>query len=145
MKRVMFTGPRDLYVSDSFIVAAIDNAGGGGFPECVVVGDASGVDHCVRNWAVRNGYVLNETLFVHRARWKEWGKQAGPRRNAQMVEDVGRGYCVAIREEGRYTRGTGDAVARAQKANLQVSGVRVLALRVSDDVRVAMDVECYER
>lgn len=143
--RIMFTGPRDLYVSDGFIEAALDNTTRGLDDDLViVVGDATGIDWCVRNWAVRHGFWINEDLFVIRANWKEHGKKAGPIRNTEMVAHVGMGACIAIREEGRETKGTSDAVAQAGQGGLKVTGVRVQAIKVKPDVRVGMSVVRYE-
>ena len=50
--------------------------------EEVVVGDATGVDHDIRAWAVFYEFHIR----VFKADWKKHGKSAGPRRNADMAK-----------------------------------------------------------
>lgn len=48
----------------------------------VVSGNSGNVDHASEDFARRHSYKL--TLFP--AKWKKYGRSAGPRRNAQMAE-----------------------------------------------------------
>lgn len=49
--------------------------------DCIVTGDADGVDRAARKWARLRGV----DLLVGRAHWKTLGKRAGPRRNRAML------------------------------------------------------------
>lgn len=139
----MFTGSRDLYISRSVIIAALDNSGSMKRPAQIIVGDALGVDWCVRNWAVHNGYELGKDLLVYRADWGKYGGRAGPLRNQEMAEQASGGRCIFFIEDNVWTPGTSDAMVRADDQGCTVTGVFTEVIKVKPDVKVAVDISGY--
>lgn len=87
----------------------------------VLVGDALGVDECVRN------VFHDKNLKVFYADWGTHGHAAGPIRNQQMVDrlremrDSGVLYCEVVAVPGPTSKGTWDCVRRAVAAGFQVT------------------------
>jgi hypothetical protein len=84
----------------------------------IVVGDATGVDLLVTNWATGIG----KPVWRFRADWQKYGKAAGPRRNAEMLEQAD--ALVAIWDG--ESRGTLDCINQAQKKGIPVEIFHVL-------------------
>ena len=80
----------------------------------VVVGDANGADSIVREWL--NSRLLPYTRYD--ADWSQYGKSAGPRRNAQMVLDGQPDYAVAFWDN--KSRGTANCIALCRDAGVPV-------------------------
>lgn len=77
----------------------------------IVHGDAPGADRTAAKIAQSWGM----TVEPHPAKWHLYGKQAGPKRNAQMV---GKGADLLIAFPGGT--GTADCVRRAEEAGIPV-------------------------
>jgi hypothetical protein len=118
MKVLIVTGGRD-YRDRDRVMAELQHEQ----PDMVVQGGANGADGWAREWAGIHTCVL----MTFPAKWGEWGKGAGPRRNAAMVEFVvgldGWGYeCSVLAFPGG--RGTADCVTRARDVGLPVREVQ---------------------
>lgn len=81
----------------------------------VIEGQAPGADLMSREWAE------SRVLPVHPfpADWNRYGKAAGPKRNQQML-DFGPDLVVAFHQDLEHSRGTGDMVRRALRAEVTV-------------------------
>jgi hypothetical protein len=78
-----------------------------------------GADYFAGLWAERNFY--RQVIFE--PDWKKHGKAAGPIRNREMVEHVGRGgYCVSFWDG--TSQGTRDCITQAKKGGLRVKVIR---------------------
>lgn len=116
MTRVLITGCRDwfpLELVDAIVVRLVARYG----DDLVVVhGDCStGIDLAFRMVCNLRG-VQDEP---HPAAWGLYGKAAGPRRNAEMV-DLGAAFCISMHRNLRASAGTGDCVRKAIKAGIPV-------------------------
>lgn len=85
----------------------------------VVSGGAKGVDRLGEQWAARNGLALR----VFPVKWSDFGKAAGPRRNAEMAEY---GTALVAVWDGE-SPGTADMIRRAQAKGMPVHVHRVKA------------------
>jgi len=79
----------------------------------IVHGDASGVDLSFDE-ACRRENIPTEP---HPAHWRELGRAAGPRRNAEMIS-TGIDFCIAVHRSLSRSRGTQDCVSRCLEANI---------------------------
>jgi len=86
--------------------------------EVLFEGGCKGTDAIAREWAIKKG-VHVETV---RARWKEFGVSAGPRRNQEMLE-IAEPIAVVVFPGGK---GTDDCERRARKMGLRVVVVTFL-------------------
>lgn len=80
--------------------------------DVLIEGDAPGADRIAGAWARRHD--IENLKF--RAKWKTFGRAAGPIRNQQMLEE-GRPELVVAFPGGR---GTADMVERAEGAGIEV-------------------------
>lgn len=81
-------------------------------PMILVHGAAPGVDtQAAAIWETE----LHQVTEAHPAKWKEYGRKAGPLRNQEMV-DSGINLCLAFLDETSI--GTLDCTNRAEKANI---------------------------
>lgn len=78
----------------------------------MITGDASGVDRKVANFADE----YNIELEVFEANWDKYGKQAGPIRNQEIVDEAD--YVLAFWDG--ESRGTKDTIDKAVKAGIPV-------------------------
>lgn len=87
----------------------------------VLVGDALGLDECVRT------VFHDKDLQVFYADWGPHGHMGGPIRNQQMVDYLkaaqlrGVPYCEVVAVPGPKSKGTWDCVRRAVRAGFQVT------------------------
>lgn len=81
----------------------------------VIQGGATGADKLARDWCVNRG--VDYLNFA--ADWKQYGRAAGPLRNARMIAE-GRPDLVLAFPGGR---GTADMVAKARAAGIPVRQV----------------------
>ena len=79
-------------------------------------GGARGVDAIAREWAITKSGV---EMYVCKAEWDKYGKTAGPRRNARMMEW---NPDLVIAFAGG--RGTADMVRRAKAAGVIVKEIQ---------------------
>lgn len=84
-------------------------------PECLIAGDASGVDDFAVEWAFVNGIAAAKWY----ACWDKFGKAAGPIRNAAMLK-FGKPDLVLAFPGGA---GTADMVKKARTAGVEVREV----------------------
>jgi hypothetical protein len=82
----------------------------------------TGADAIAEAWAQRmkaRGYAVDSER--HPANWDEYGKAAGPIRNAEMVDDP-RGYEIwlAFYQHGAINKGTSDCADRARAHGYEV-------------------------
>lgn len=118
--RILVTGSRTLRESDYDAVrAAIAKAAVDLGPGVVVVhGNALGADRL----ADRAARALGLKTEPHPARWRTEGRAAGPFRNQRMV-DLGADVMLAF--PLGESRGTRDAMARAEAAGIPVRVIEV--------------------
>ena len=79
--RLGIVGPRDLYVSIELIHEAISRLDIN--PDCIVTGDATGIDACAVRYAKSHGLPYDDK----KADWNKHGKSAGPIRNREVVKE----------------------------------------------------------
>ena len=79
--RVIVCGGRD-YQSPAHVFRALDNFHAQTPIAELMQGGANGVDQFAKEWAAHN----HIKRFVCRADWEKYGKAAGPKRNARMLE-----------------------------------------------------------
>lgn len=93
------------------------------WPEEVHQGGATGADRIAAEWAMANG-VPYET---HRAHWDRYGREAGPVRNAEMLQNANPDLVVGFSHaltSGEPTPGTKDMLTRANNANTPTWWIR---------------------
>ncbi len=118
--RVLVTGSRD-WVDQTTIWGALDDALREHHDVTVVHGACpSGADAIARDWT-RHAYRASELGVMreeeHPADWRQFGKQAGFRRNAEMVA-LGADLCLAFIKNG--SRGATHTADLAEKAGITV-------------------------
>lgn len=85
--------------------------------EMVIEGEAPGADTLAREWAEANGIQVEP----YPADWTRYGRDAGPIRNKQMLEQGRPTYAVAFYDRPRAeSRGTADMVRRLERAGIEV-------------------------
>lgn len=112
--RVLVCGPRDwsddlwLYdVLDCLILPKIT---------LLISGCADGVDAISCEWANSRGV----PVLPFPARWRKYGKSAGPVRNGKMLEEGKPDLVLAIRYPGEaVTAGTSNMVKQAEKVGVR--------------------------
>jgi hypothetical protein len=102
------TGGRDHHPDDGTLDAALTWA------TLVHVGDATGLDECVRRWCERR----RVPFTVHRADWIAHGKAAGPIRNRAMLTAAAADGATLVAFPGG--RGTADCVRQARAMGVPV-------------------------
>lgn len=112
MSKVLICGSRnynDMWAMGHFIY---------GLPEgtIIVEGGARGADTLAREYAERRGLEVRE----YPARWAEFGRRAGPLRNAEMLKKEHPDKVVAFTKDFGASRGTQDMVKRARQAGILV-------------------------
>ena len=78
----------------------------------IISGEARGADTLAKQWAIGCGC----PYLGFPANWKVFGRDAGPTRNQQMLDEGKPDWVIAF----KGGRGTADMVARAEKAGLPV-------------------------
>ena len=117
-KRILVTGSRD-WTNETAVWNALDNADWEAWQETpgditLVHGACpSGADAIADHWA-KVHCVFTER---HPAEWQKYGKRAGFRRNAEMVE-LGADLCLAFIRDG--SRGATHTADLAEKAGIPV-------------------------
>lgn len=110
-QRVLFCGSRD-WTNERRIGFALDMLR----PRVVIEGEARGADLLARKQAELRGI----EVLPFPAKWKEYGKAAGPIRNKQMLDEGKPDLVVAFHASLGESKGTADMVARARKAGIPV-------------------------
>lgn len=109
-KTVIISGSRT--ITDYKVVEnAIKMSPWYGSIDTVFVGDAKGIDALVVQWCKENGI----TYRIFKAKWKTYGKGAGPIRNEEMIM-MGGEALIAIWDG--ESRGTADMIRRAKTHQL---------------------------
>lgn len=85
----------------------------------LIFGEAKGTDRMAKRWAINNGLSWKQ----YTAKWKEYGKAAGPIRNKWMVASKP-DLCIFF-WDGK-TPGTGDCLKQATAAGLKCIVVDIL-------------------
>jgi len=80
----------------------------------IVTGDAKGADTLAAKYANENKIELE----VFYAKWKTYGKSAGPRRNAKIVAKAD--MIIAFRVAREPNKGTNDTINKANEKNKDV-------------------------
>jgi hypothetical protein len=110
----MITGSRDWFnekaIREALEELDLDN---GGFHTLVSGGCPTGADFIAEEWAHALGWQVER----HLANWAEFGKAAGPRRNAEMVKS---GVDICLAAPLPQSRGTVDCMDRARDAGIVV-------------------------
>ena len=113
--RILVTGSRT-WTDKAAVAQALRDAwfvAGRPYGVVVVHGGARGADYIADVYAKRLGFVTEP----HNAKWKEFGRAAGPLRNKEMVA-MGADVCLAfIKNESAGATGCADL---AQKAGIPV-------------------------
>ena len=78
----------------------------------IIHGGASGADRLAGAWANQNGVNVVE----YKARWKQFGKGAGPIRNRQMLDEGKPDLVVAFKGD----RGTANMIKQADDRGVKV-------------------------
>lgn len=104
-ERVLVCGGRD-YDQQETLFRVLDELR----PDHVILGGASGADLLAKEWA----RLRNRGCSVYRARWKQEGRSAGPRRNERMLKQ-GRPTLVVAFPGGS---GTSDMVRRSVRCGV---------------------------
>lgn len=114
--KLIVAGPRDLYPDHEIISGACDRLAHdlGLLPTQIITGGASGVDACVRHYALRHGIPTCE----FEANWSKYGRGAGPLRNARMAEEAD--ALLVIKRIGKGTPGTNNMIQEAEKRGIPV-------------------------
>lgn len=84
-------------------------------PSLIINGAANGADWLSTEWATERGVPVEE----YRAKWLQYGKRAGPRRNAEMLRYGKPDVVMAFRGGG----GTANMKMQARKARVEVREV----------------------
>lgn len=108
MRRVLITGSRD-WTDELAIIDAITNIAIPPSAWTLVHGDSRGADRIGASFAAG----LGMTVEAHPADWDRYGRSAGFRRNAEMV-NLGADVCLAfIRDDSRGATMTADMAEKA--------------------------------
>ena len=108
--RVLICGSRDWM--DREVIADVMNMLPKG--SVIIEGEAPGADSLVREEADRLGLIV---ASFH-AKWKEYGRAAGPIRNAEMLSKGKPDVVLAFHENIEASKGTKNMLKLAQKAGL---------------------------
>ena len=108
--RILFCGSRDW--TDREAIADVMKVLPKG--SVIIEGEASGADAIAREEADRLGLIV----MPFPAKWKEYGRAAGPIRNAQMLKEGKPDVVVAFHENIEASKGTKNMLKQAQKAGL---------------------------
>ncbi len=116
--RVLVTGSRDL-TDESVVLTALQAVVeyAAGRPIVIVHGACRGADLLVARLAAAT--IPGVTIEPHPAEWAKFGKSAGPRRNAAMVNS-GVEICAAFFIRGWQSRGTAGCCRLAVQAGVPV-------------------------
>lgn len=79
----------------------------GEVPQCVICGEASGIDALGKKWAIDNNIPVNSMP----ADWAQYGNAAGPIRNAQMAKE---GTHLLLLWDGK-SKGSKNMLSQAEK------------------------------
>lgn len=114
--RVLVTGSRD-WQDRLTVRRALAAASSYGTRDLIVVHGAcpTGADQHAAEWAEEYGELLGVTAEPHPADWKRYGRLAGPRRNAEMV-NLGADICLAFIRNG--SRGASHTADLAEQAGI---------------------------
>lgn len=119
MKRVIITGTREELSSEDRAMAADLILRAAAWADEVGVGDCpTGIDALVRE--------LVPGAKVFEARWREFGRRAGPLRNGEMVRwaaQVEEAYALGF--PGPRSKGTWDCIGQAQSVGIR-TGFRLV-------------------
>ena len=117
--RILVTGSRD-WDDAAPVCAALRAASAehGAGNIVIVHGGARGADA----WAAEYARIFGIRAEPHPARWNEFGKAAGFRRNAEMVT-LGADLCLAFYKQGAGNKGTDHCARLAERAGIPVRRV----------------------
>jgi hypothetical protein len=82
--------------------------------DTIIEGEQRGADKMAREWANSR----DVPFLPFPAKWKEYGKPAGPIRNQQMIDEGKPDYVIAFHEKFAASKGTADMIRRARKAGI---------------------------
>ncbi len=111
--RIIVTGCRDWSNREAIVCATVFEALGNWSSVTVVVGDANGADALAADVAKQRGWLVER----HYADWGNYGKAAGPKRNAAMVAS-GADLCLAFWDG--ESRGTLNCISQCVAAGIPV-------------------------
>lgn len=112
--KVLVTGGRD-YPGVQHVWSVLERLHAETPIEMLIEGGASGADQHARRWAIRRD-IRTLTYGVSKAEWAQFGKAAGPMRNARMLKAGQPDLVVAFPGHD----GTADMVAKARAAGVRV-------------------------
>lgn len=110
--RVLVCGGRD-FADQALLFGALDMQAKTVGIQTILQGGADGADHLARLWC----HSRQCRMENYPAKWKQYGRSAGPRRNQQMLEE-GKPDIVFAFAGGR---GTADMMRRAKAAGVSVA------------------------
>lgn len=114
MTRIIITGSRSWEchaLADKVIARLIDRYGADDL--IIVEGEQKGVDLTFRAAAERAGLYVEP----HPARWGNYGDNAGPMRNREMVR-AGATLCIGVHNHIAVSRGTRNCISQAFRASI---------------------------
>jgi hypothetical protein len=114
MKKALICGSRD-YTDHEIIRVWIEKLMKLGY-DTIIEGEAKGADIIARNIATELG--LKVEKFP--ANWKEFGRAAGPIRNAQMLREGNPDIVIAFSQHFKTSKGTKNMVHLATKKGVNV-------------------------
>lgn len=129
--RVLVTGDRN-WDDAKIITEALQALPDDGCLHIIIHGAARGADSIAADIAMR----LGMTPAAFPAKWKEYGRAAGPIRNQQMLDEGQPELILAFHDDLLNSKGTKDMVRRALKAKFPIllyshrhpEGERILTL-----------------
>ena len=115
-KKWLICGGRDFEDADMFNAAMSDLTRKFGCPSIIIHGGAAGADQLADIWAFK------KSLMVRRfgAKWKKYGRAAGPIRNQQMIDEGKPDFVVAF----PGGNGTADMIMKARAADIDVAEIK---------------------
>jgi hypothetical protein len=85
-------------------------------PDVVIEGEQVGADLLARDAAEYFGI----PVLPFPAKWKQYGRAAGPIRNTQMLTEGKPDKVIAFHNDIQHSKGTKNMVAQARKKNIEV-------------------------
>lgn len=115
MTRVLVCGGRD-YADTDRVFAVLDVVRQHVGPLTIIQGGAGGADRSARRWAQQH---RGTVLVTENADWRQYGRAAGPLRNAKMIAEHRPDVVLAF----PGGRGTADMVRKARAAGIEVQEI----------------------
>ena len=83
----------------------------------LISGGAKGTDKMAEEWATKN----SRSITIFRPNWDKYGKGAGPRRNAQIIDAAT--HCIAF--PSKMGKGTQDSIRKANRKGIPLKVIYI--------------------